>query len=215
METFKKFINYGRFSELIFLIVGLVFLLCFALINMPSWTWLFFLSIGILQSSLFSFVTRDEGFFQNPMGRKGLGSSISFLIDKNLFALIFTSIILSLVVIVINILRKLGLVSEINLFYKDIYRYLLLILASDNLILLINYKNQPAYESGLRRDLYKDLSTGFKSLLSILPSILVNIFFILICFYFSIKIKFTYVLIYYLFSVFVYPFSKKDKKWQP
>lgn len=215
METFKKFINYGSFSELIFLIVGLVFLLCFALINMPSWIWLFFLSIGILQSSLFSFVTRDEGFFQDPMDGKRPGGSILFIFDKNLFALIFTSIILSLVVIVLNILRKLGLVSEINLFYKDIYRYLLLILASDNLILLINYKNQPAYESGLRRDLYKDLSTGFKSLLSILPSILVNIFFILICFYFSIKIKFTYVLIYYLFSVFVYPFSKKDKKWQP
>ena len=214
METFKKFINYGKLYELFFLIIGLVFLLCFALINMPTWTWLFFLAIGILQSSLLSFVTRDEGFFQDPMDRKGQGAYISFIFDKNLFALIFTSIILALVAIVLNILKKLGLVSEMNLFYKDIYTYLLLILASDNLILLTNYKKQPAYESGLRRDFYKDLSTGFKNLFSILPSILANIIFILICFHFSIKIKFTYVLIYYLFTIFVYSYLK-NKKGQP
>lgn len=214
METFKKFINYGNLSELFFLIIGLVFLLCFALINMPIWIWLFFLAIGILQSSLFSFVTRDEGFFQDPMDRKTPRANISFLIDKNLFALISTSIILALVVLVLNILAKLGFVSEMNLFYKDIYIYLLLILASDNLILLINYKKQPAYESGFKRDFYKDLSTGFKNLLSLLPSILANIIFILICFYFSIKIKFTYALIYYHFSIFVYSYLK-NKKGQP
>lgn len=61
-KTVRKFFIKDGSHDLYWFLFGLIFLFTFALIRMPQW--IFCLGLGVLTSSVFRYITRDDLFYE-------------------------------------------------------------------------------------------------------------------------------------------------------
>ncbi|MDD7463190.1 MAG: hypothetical protein PUK57_01580 [Peptoniphilaceae bacterium] len=124
--------------------------------------------------------------------------SLAYVLSKNIFALLFTTIILLLVLSIFNLLGYFSLTKGQAIYSTYFPLLFTLVLASENIILIFNHKKIKSYDSGLKRDYQKDIKVGLKNFLSLLPSLISNIFFTSLLFYFEKNISLTLGLLYLL-----------------
>lgn len=214
MKTLKKFFKKDGSLDLYFFILGLIFLYTFALVNMGQVTWFIGFSFSILISLVFRYISTDEDYYDDLNKKSSVKDSLAYVLSKNIFTFIFTTIILLLVFSIYNLLSHFSITKgqAIDSTYFPIL--FILVLASENIILIFNHKKIKIYDSGLKRDYQKDIRIGLKSLFSLLPSLVSNIFFTSLLFYFekdiSLTLGFLYLLLCTLTLVFYRSFGSME-----
>lgn len=208
MKTLKKFFKKDGSLDLYFFILGLVFLYTFALVNMGKVTWFIGFSFSILISLVFRYISTDEDYYDDLNKKSSVKDSLAYVLSKNIFAFIFTTIILLLVFSIFTLLGHFSIIerSAIDRTYFPIL--FILVLASENIILIFNHKKIKSYDGGLKRDYQKDIRIGLKSLVSLLPSLVSNIFFTSLLFYFEKDISLTLGLLYLLLCTLALAFYR-------
>ena len=107
--------------------------------------WIFCLGIGVLTSAIFRYITTDALFyddFKNLYNRK---DRLNYIFSKNIFTLFFLAGFILILYILSFLATKLGFVNENEVNLGLGFKFLVYILASENIILMLNNKMIPSY----------------------------------------------------------------------
>lgn len=199
IKTYKKFIEKDGSKDLFFFLLGLVGLFSFAFIYMQEASRIFTLGSGVLLSALFSYITRDEKYF--AFEEKSLDSFaklVDYTLSKNIFTILFICLLFFVVFLIGLGFYSLGFTNNFSLDFNQVVIQALLVLGIENIFILLSKDTIKSYDSGFKRNVEKDIHVGLDNYKNIFPSLLVNIFLIILIYYFKIKINIIPVLIFYL-----------------
>mgnify|MGYP001415170523 CR=1 FL=1 len=185
-ETFRKFFIRDRGHDLYWFLFGLVFLFTFALIKMPQW--IFCLSIGVLTSAIFRYITTDDLFYEEFLNLNTRSKKLKYILSKNMFTLFFLAFIL-LLYFISNIGIKIGIIGGNHFEFHIVFSIIIYILATENIILIFNHKLEPSYKSGYKRNYSEDLEVGAKNFKSMIPSLVINVILAILLFKFNINLN--------------------------
>ncbi|MDO4661926.1 MAG: hypothetical protein Q4B36_02195 [Tissierellia bacterium] len=208
IKTCKKFfVNDGSYDIYGFLF-GLIFIFSFALISIKEWLWLISFSIDILLSTIFRYITTDEEYNYELKTFDKPSNIIDYILSKNLFAILFTSLIIIIVFIILEILSSLDLTTKVSVDLKIIITQMFFVLGTENIIIIFFDKAVKSYNSGSKIDIYEYVSIGIENFKGIIPTLISNIIFLLIFFYFKIDISIIVATVYFIGCILVFVFYK-------
>ena len=170
--------------------------------------WIFCLGIGVLTSAIFRYITTDALFyddFKNLYNRK---DRLNYIFSKNIFTLFFLAGFILILYILSFLATKLGFVNENEVNLVLGFKFLVYILASENIILMLNNKMIPSYKSGHKRNIKEDIIIGTENLKSMMPSLFVNIILIIFIFMFKIDLTIFAGIVYLLASILIFAIYK-------
>lgn len=197
-RTFRKFFIRDGSHDLYRFFFGLVFLFTFALIRMPQW--IFCLGLGVLTSSVFRYITRDDLFYEEYQNLNTKNNKLKYILSKNIFIFFFLAVFVLILYFISNIGIKLGFIASNNFEFKIFFNIITYILAFENIFLTFNYKMLPSYKTGRKRNYSEDLEVGMTNLKSMIPSIIVNIILVVLLF----KLNLFWGVVYLLASIFIF-----------
>ena len=197
-RTFRNFFIRDGSHDLYRFFFGLVFLFTFALIRMPQW--IFCLGLGVLTSSVFRYITRDDLFYEEYQNLNTRNNKLKYILSKNLFILFFLAVFVLILYFISNIGIKLGFIAANDFEFKIFFYIITYILAFENIFLTFNYKMRPSYKTGRKRNYSEDLEVGMTNLKSMIPSIIVNIILVVLLF----KLNLFWGVVYLLASIFIF-----------
>ena len=197
-RTFRKFFIKDGSHDLYRFFFGLVFLFTFALIRMPQW--IFCLGLGVLTSSVFRYITRDDLFYEEYQNLNTRNNKLKYILSKNIFIFFFLAVFVLILYFISNIGIKLGFIASNNFEFKIFFNIITYILAFENIFLTFNYKMLPSYKTGRKRNYSEDLEVGMTNLKSMIPSIIVNIILVVLLF----KLNLFWGVVYLLASIFIF-----------
>lgn len=197
-RTFRKFFIRDGSHDLYRFFFGLVFLFTFALIRMPQW--IFCLGLGVLTSSVFRYITRDDLFYEEYQNLNTRNNKLKYILSKNIFIFFFLAVFVLILYFISNIGIKLGFIAANDFEFKILFNIITYILAFENIFLTFNYKMLPSYKTGRKRNYSEDLEVGMTNLKSMIPSIIVNIILVVLLF----KLNLFWGVVYLLASIFIF-----------
>lgn len=197
-RTFRKFFIRDGSHDLYRFFFGLVFLFTFALIRMPQW--IFRLGLGVLTSSVFRYITRDDLFYEEYQNLNTRNNKLKYILSKNIFIFFFLAVFVLILYFISNIGIKLGFIAANDFEFKILFNIITYILAFENIFLTFNYKMLPSYKTGRKRNYSEDLEVGMTNLKSMIPSIIVNIILVVLLF----KLNLFWGVVYLLASIFIF-----------
>lgn len=197
-RTFRKFFISDGSHDLYRFFFGLVFLFTFALIRMPQW--IFCLGLGVLTSSVFRYITRDDLFYEEYQNLNTRNNKLKYILSKNIFIFFFLAVFVLILYFISNIGIKLGFIAANDFEFKILFNIITYILAFENIFLTFNYKMLPSYKTGRKRNYSEDLEVGMTNLKSMIPSIIVNIILVVLLF----KLNLFWGVVYLLASIFIF-----------
>lgn len=197
-RTFRKFFIRDGSHDLYRFFFGLVFLFTFALIRMPQW--IFCLGLGVLTSSVFRYITRDDLFYEEYQNLNTRNNKLKYILSKNIFIFFFLAAFALILYFISNIGIKLGFIAANDFEFKIFFYIITYILAFENIFLTFNYKMRPSYKTGRKRNYSEDLEVGMTNLKSMIPSIIVNIILVVLLF----KLNLFWGVVYLLASIFIF-----------
>lgn len=115
-RTFRKFFISDGSHDLYRFFFGLVFLFTFALIRMPQW--IFCLGLGVLTSSVFRYITRDEMFYEKYQNLNTRNNKLKYILSKNIFIFFFLAVFVLILYFISNIGIKLGFIAANDFEFK-------------------------------------------------------------------------------------------------
>ena len=207
-KTLKKFFKKDGPFDLYFFMLGLIFLYTFALVNMVQVTWFIGFSFSILISLVYRYISTDEIYYDDFNKKSSFKDSLDFVLSKNIFALLFTLIIIFITFLSYNLLKYFALIKGQAIDVTLFPLLFILVLASENIILIFNHKKIKSYDSGLKRNEQKDISIGLENFVSLVPSLVSNICFTCLFFYFEKNIILFGGLLYLLICILALVFYK-------
>lgn len=119
---------------------------------------------------------------------------------------------MSLVIIILNILHIFSFIDKIPIAIDIIITQSLLVLGSENIILIFNNEMIKSYDVGIKRDEEKDISIGIDNIKSLFPSILINVVFTVLIFYFKVDFKIYRSIIYFLLCILIFVLYNSAKR---
>lgn len=197
-RTFRKFFIRDGSHDLYRFFFGLVFLFTFALIRMPQW--IFCLGLGVLTSSVFRYITRDDLFYEEYQNLNTRNNKLKYILSKNIFIFFFLAVFVLILYFISNIGIKLGFIAANDFEFKIFFKIITYIFAFENIFLTFNYKMLPSYKTGRKRNYSEDLEVGMTNLKSMIPSIIVNIILVVLLF----KLNLFWGVVYLLASIFIF-----------
>lgn len=197
-RTFRKFFIRDGSHDLYRFFFGLVFLFTFALIRMPQW--IFCLGLGVLTSSVFRYITRDDLFYEEYQNLNTKNNKLKYILSKNIFIFFFLAAFVLILYFISNIGIKLGFIAANDFEFKIFFKIITYIFAFENIFLTFNYKMLPSYKTGRKRNYSEDLEVGMTNLKSMIPSIIVNIILVVLLF----KLNLFWGVVYLLASIFIF-----------
>lgn len=148
-RTFRKFFIRDGSHDLYRFFFGLVFLFTFALIRMPQW--IFCLGLGVLTSSVFRYITRDDLFYEEYQNLNTKNNKLKYILSKNIFIFFFLAVFVLILYFISNIGINLGFIASNNFEFKILFNIITYILAFENIFLTFNYKMLPSYKTGKKK----------------------------------------------------------------
>lgn len=197
-RTFRKFFIRDGSHDLYRFFFGLVFLFTFALIRMPQW--IFCLGLGVLTSSVFRYITRDDLFYEEYQNLNTRNNKLKYILSKNIFTFFFLAAFVLILYFISNIGINLGFIAANDFEFKIFFKIITYIFAFENIFLTFNYKMLPSYKTGRKRNNSEDLEVGMTNLKSMIPSIIVNIILVVLLF----KLNLFWGVVYLLASIFIF-----------
>jgi hypothetical protein len=119
-------------------LLGLVGLFSFAFVYMQEASRIFTLGSGMLLSTLFSYITRDEKYFAYE--EKSLDSFVKlvdYTLSKNIFTILFIGLLFFVVFIIGRGLYSLGFTNKVFFDLEKLALYALLVLGIENIFSLL------------------------------------------------------------------------------
>lgn len=170
--------------------------------------WIFCLGIGVLTSTIFRYITTDALFYDDFKNLDNRKDRLNYILSKNIFTLFFLASFILILCILSFLATKLGFVNENEVNLGLVFKFLVYILASENVTLMLNNKMIPSYKSGHKRNIKVDIMIGTENLKSMMPSLFVNIILIIFIFMFKIDLTTFAGIVYLLASIFIFAIYK-------
>lgn len=165
---------------------------------MPQW--IFCLGLGVLTSSVFRYITRDDLFYEEYQNLNTKNNKLKYILSKNIFIFFFLAAFVLILYFISNIGIKLGFIASNDFEFKIFFKIITYIFAFENIFLTFNYKMLLSYKTGRKRNYSEDLEVGMTNLKSMIPSIIVNIILVVLLF----KLNLFWGVVYLLASVFIF-----------
>lgn len=210
-ETFNKFFIKDGSYDIFYFIFGLELIFSFGLINLKSWQWVIALALGLLLSSIFHYITRDEKYFAEELPRLKREELLSYILGKNIFSILFAAMILIDAFIICLILNWLGLIGRVNLDLKPIINVSLFVLGTENIIFILEKNSEKSYKEGYKRNAADDIKVGLANLINLLPSIAINLALVSWFYYFKANIPIYSGILYLLLTMGIFVFVERKK----
>lgn len=170
--------------------------------------WIFCLGLGVLTSAIFRYITTDALYYDDFKNLDNRKDRLNYILSKNIFTLFFLAGFILILYILSFLATKLGFVNENEVNLVLVFKFLVYILASENIILMLNNKMIPSYKSGHKRNIKEDIIIGTENLKSMIPSLFVNIILIIFIFMFKIDLTTFAGIVYLLASIFIFAIYK-------
>lgn len=209
-ETFNKFFVKDGSYDIFYFIIGLEIIFTFGLINLKDWKIVIALALGLLLSSIFHYITRDEKYFAEELPRLKKEELSSYILGKNIFSILFAAMILIDALIISLILNFLGLIGRVNLDLKLLINVSLFVLGTENIIFIFNKSTEKSYKKGYKRNAAEDKKVGLENWKTLLPSI-INIAYVIMFYYFKANVPVYSGLLYLLVTMVVFIFVEREK----
>lgn len=208
-ETCKLFFDKNSNKDLFGLIVGLLAVFTFANVMMPDWPFMFFSAAMIFSTALYRFVMVNDDFAKNDIKLLKRNNIIDFVISKNAFFLLFSTVIFILVIISSSIFDNSFL--SIN-FLIELLGYNFFVLGSENIIYIFHNKPVKGYSSGFKRNEIDDIQTGIKNFMDQIPSLIAIVFFVILFFVIGFNPSIYLSFFYYAICMITLIYFKKREK---
>ncbi|WP_054252348.1 hypothetical protein [Neofamilia massiliensis] len=210
-ETFNKFFVKDGSYDIFYFILGLEIIFTFGLINLKDWQWVIALVLGLLLSSIFHYITRDEKYFAKELPRLKREELSSYILGKNIFSILFAAMILIDALIISLIINWLGLIGRVNLDLKLLINVSLFVLGTENIVFIFNKSTEKSYKKGYKRNAAEDKKVGLENWKNLFPSILINIAYVIMFYYFKANVPVYSGILYLLVTMGIFIFIEREK----
>lgn len=210
-ETFNKFFIKDGSNDIFYFILGLELVFAFGLINLKAWQWVIDLALGLLLSTTFHYITRDEKYFLEELPRLKREEILPYILGKNLFSLLFSAMILIDALIICLILNWFGLIGRVNLDIKPLITLSLFVLGTENILFILDKKPEKSYKEGHKRNAADDIKVGLENLKKLLPSIAINLALVSLFYYFKANVPIYSGILYLLVTMGIFVFVERKK----
>lgn len=212
-STCKKFFVKDGSYDLYWFFIGLIFIFSFAFFTMPDWIWFTTLSLTILSSAIFRYITTDSIFRDELVKIRDKKDLIAYILSKNIFTILFLAFFVLLIAGVFYIFDRVNIAMKANIDINMLAIQELYVLGTENLILIFSNKLVKSYKKGLRRNVADDISVGLNNFKSMIPSLVSNLIFSIILFRFASNLNIYKAVIYYIVCISVFIIYKQKKYW--
>lgn len=210
-STCKKFFAKDGSYDLYWFFLGLIFIYSFAFFTMPDWIWFTTLSLTILSSAIFRYITTDFIFRDELIKIRDKKDLIAYILSKNIFTILFLAFFVLLLAGVFYIFDRVNIAMKANIDINMLAIQELYVLGTENIILIFSNKLVKSYKKGLRRNVADDISVGLNNFKDIIPSLLSNLIFSIILFRFASNLNIYKAIIYYIACISVFIIYKQKK----
>lgn len=210
-ETFNKFFVKDGSYDIFYFILGLEIIFTFGLINLKDWKIVIALALGLLLSSIFHYITRDEKYFAKELPRLKKEELSSYILGKNIFSILFAAMILIDALIISLILNYLGLIGRVKLDLKLLINVSLFVLGTENIIFIFDKNSEKSYKAGYKRNAAEDIKVGLENWKNLFPSIIINIAYVIMFYYFKANAPVYSGILYLLVTMGVFIFIEREK----
>lgn len=208
-STCKKFFAKDGSYDLYWFFLGLIFIYSFAFFTMPDWIWFTTLSLTILSSAIFRYITTDYIFRDELIKIRDKKDLIAYILSKNIFTILFLAFFVLLLAGIFYIFDRVNIAMKSNIDINMLAIQELYVLGTENLILIFSNKLVKSYKKGLRRNVADDISVGLNNFKDIIPSLLSNLIFSIILFRFASNLNIYKAIIYYIACISVFIIYKQ------
>lgn len=208
-STYKKFFVKDGSYDLYWFFLGLIFIYSFAFFTMPYWIWFTTLSLTILSSAIFRYITTDYIFRDELIKIRDKKDLIAYILSKNIFTILFLAFFVLLLAGIFYIFDRVNIAMKSNIDINMLAIQELYVLGTENLILIFSNKLVKSYKKGLRRNVADDISVGLNNFKDIIPSLLSNLIFSIILFRFASNLNIYKAIIYYIACISVFIIYKQ------
>ena len=212
-STCKKFFVKDGSYDLYWFFLGLIFIYSFAFFTMPDWIWFTTLSLTILSSAIFRYITTDFIFRDEFVKIRDKKDRIAYILSKNIFTILFLAFFVALLTGIFYIFDRVNIGVNANIDINMLAIQELYVLGTENLILIFSNKQVNSYKKALRRHVADDISVGLNNFKSMIPSLVSNLIFSIILFRFASNINIYKAIIYYIACISVFIIYKQKKYW--
>lgn len=206
-NTVRKFFIEDGSHDLFCFIFGLVFLFIFTFLMMPKW--IFCLGIGVLTGSIFRYITTDGLFYKEFKNLDNRNKRFDYILSKNIFTILFLAGFILILYFLLYVGAKFAFISFSDFDFKLIFKFIIYILASENLILIFSHRMIPNYKSGYIRNINKDIEVGMKNLKAMIPSLFVNIILLVLIFIYRMNLNIAVGILYLFVSTVLFSINKE------
>lgn len=203
-NTVRKFFIEDGSHDLFWFIFGLVFLFIFTFSMMPRW--IFYLGIGVLTSSIFRYITTDGLFYKEFKNLDNRNKRFDYILSKNIFTLLSLAVFILIVYFLLVVGAKFAFTSYSDFNFKLVFKFIIYVLASENIILIFIHRMIPNYKSG---NINKDIEVGMKNLKAMIPSLFVNISLLVLIFIYRMNLTIVAGIFYLFVSTVVFSINKR------
>ena len=165
---------------------------------MPYWIWFTTLSLTILSSAIFRYITTDYIFRDELIKIRDKKDLIAYILSKNIFTILFLAFFVALVAGIFYIFDRVNIAMKANIDINMLAIQELYVLGTENIILIFSNKLVKSYKKGIRRNVDDDISVGLNNFKDIIPSLLSNLIFSIILFRFASNFNIYIAIIYYI-----------------
>lgn len=203
----KKFFIADGSHDLFCFIFGLVFLFIFTFLMMPKW--IFCMGIGVLTSSIFRYIITDGLFYKEFKNLDNRNKRFDYIFSKDIFTLLFLAVFILILYFLLYVGAKFAFTSFSDFNFKLVFKFIIYILASENIILIFSHRMVPNYKSGNIRNINKDIEVGMKNLKAMIPSLIVNIILAVLIFTYKMNLNIAVGIFYLFVSTVVFSINKR------
>lgn len=210
-ETFNKFFIKDGTYDIFYFILGLELVFAFGLINLKSWQGVMALALGLLLSSTFHYITRDEKYFAEELPRLKREGLSSYILVKNIFSILFVAMILIDALIICKVLYWFGLIGRVNLDLKPFINVSLFVLGTENIFFILDKNSEKSYKEGHKRNAADDIKVGLANWKNLFPSIAINFALVSLFYYLKANIPIYSGILYLLLTMGIFVFVERKK----
>ena len=174
---------------------------------MPKW--IFCLGIGVLTGSIFRYITTDGLFYKEFKNLDNRNKRFDYILSKNIFTILFLAGFILILYFLLYVGAKFALTSYSDFNFKLVFKFIIYILASENIILIFSHNMIPNYKSGNIRNINKDIEVGMKNLKTMIPSLLVNIILLILIFIYRMNLNIVAGILYLFVSIVLFSINKR------
>ena len=208
-STCKKFFVKDGSHDLYWFFLGLIFIFSFAFFTMPDWIWFTTLSLTILSSAIFRYITTDSIFRDELIKIRDKKDLIAYILSKNIFTILFLAFFVILLAIIFYIFDRVNMAMKANIDINMLAIQELYVLGTENIILIFSNKLVKSYKKELSRNVADDISVGLNNFKDMIPSLVSNLIFSIILFRFASNLNIYIAIIYYIACISVFIIYKQ------